>query len=561
LLLAVLGGVVASAGLMALLYQPDADPSRIYYGTDTRAAGLLIGAALAFVWLPVAPRVQRSRPTLARSLLPDLAGLCALGALICFFAALDENQPFLYQGGFVATALATAAVIAAAVHPSARLVPGLLGVGLLRWIGLRSYGIYLWHWPVYAVTRPQLDVPLDGPPLFALRLALTFALAELSYRLIEMPVRSGALGRAWQTVRHSTGPQGLRLRMRYAGVALAGVALAVVLGTSVVRATPPALPSYLSISEVRTSDSASLPPADEQPSQPTIEEQPAAPVQVAPPAIGTTAPIPTTTEQSTQPTVQVAASVPDDPGPPAQEPSTQPPAETQSQETQPQETQPQETQPQPAEPLAQPEQVQAPTEVPVAAEPPPDQQAEGAPEQAESSGEPAASLFLPADEPVQQPTMTGTVRIFAIGDSVMIGAATELRKTFPKIDIDAVQGRQISAGIKTLRARHDSGRLGDVVVVHLGNNGYFSTKQFDDMMRALADVPRVVFLNDKVQRRWEGSNNDIIAAGVQRYPNAVLVDWRGATINHPEYFWKDGIHVRPAGARAYAALVASAANK
>ncbi|HWQ13290.1 MAG TPA: acyltransferase, partial [Roseiflexaceae bacterium] len=198
LLLATLAGAAASAALMAALYDPGADPSRIYYGTDTRAAGLLLGASLALVWAPGHIPAAASRRV---GLALDAAGLAALAALLAAYAWLFEQHPLLYQGGFGLVAIATAVAVAAATHPQAQLLERLLGWRPLRWVGVRSYGIYLWHWPVFMVTRPEEDVPLDGLPLLALRFAAALGLAALSYRLVELPVRRGALARCWASLR------------------------------------------------------------------------------------------------------------------------------------------------------------------------------------------------------------------------------------------------------------------------------------------------------------------------------------------------------------------------
>jgi hypothetical protein len=169
----------------------------------------------------------------------------------------------------------------------------------------------------------------------------------------------------------------------------------------------------------------------------------------------------------------------------------------------------------------------------------------------------------PATIPPPQPASLGLTpsggeqRVLAIGDSVMLGAATELKRVLGNIEVDAAISRQVANAIEILRAKKAAGQIGPVVVVHVGNNGTFSVGQFDEIMQLLADVPRVVFTNVKVPRSWEGSNNAVLAEGVSRYPNAVLVDWYAASISHPEYFWDDGIHLRPEGARAYADLIAS----
>ncbi|MGZ8437590.1 MAG: acyltransferase family protein, partial [Candidatus Limnocylindrales bacterium] len=196
-------GAIGSAVWMAVLFQPGGDPSRLYYGTDTRLTGLLLGAALAFVWVPAVatgdgggamPRLWSSRRV---GRLVDVLGIVGLAGLAWFFIAADAYAPFLYRGGLAVVAIATVAVIAAAVHPRSRLGP-LLDIGPMRWIGTRSYAIYLWHWPIFALTRPGIDVGLDPGPLLVVRFGLTAVAAELSFRFVEAPIRSGAIERAWQ---------------------------------------------------------------------------------------------------------------------------------------------------------------------------------------------------------------------------------------------------------------------------------------------------------------------------------------------------------------------------
>ena len=148
---------VVSSILMAVLYHPSLDPSRIYYGTDTRAGGLLFGAALAMVW--PSRRLSHKITPQARNLLD---GLGALGLLIVAIMIwrTGEFSSFLYQGGFVVLSLATVLVLMPLAHPACRL-GNVLGCKPMRWIGARSYGIYLWQTPVIVLTAVHAGSPQD----------------------------------------------------------------------------------------------------------------------------------------------------------------------------------------------------------------------------------------------------------------------------------------------------------------------------------------------------------------------------------------------------------------
>ena len=199
-----------------------------------------------------------------RPVLLDIVGLAALAGLVIFCLRLDEFQPLLYKGGFASVGLTTAALVAVVAHPKARVGTLLLGWRPLRWVGERSYGIYLWHWPVFMVTRPGLDVPLDGWKLLALRLAVTILLAHLSYRYVEQPIRHGALSRAWRAFRRADRPFRRGLALRWAGYATPVFALCVVVGVAVARAEAPEPPAYLATQEIHT---ATEPAPEEKPPQ------------------------------------------------------------------------------------------------------------------------------------------------------------------------------------------------------------------------------------------------------------------------------------------------------
>ncbi|HET6314707.1 MAG TPA: acyltransferase family protein, partial [Chloroflexia bacterium] len=630
-MLAALAGAAASLLLMAALYVPDLDPSRIYYGTDTRASGLLLGVSLAFLWAPWQPRSPGREWGWARKLLLDLGGLGALAGVIGFFLYLDEFQPFLYQGGFASLGLLTVAAIGLTVHPRARLLPRLLGARLLRWVGLRSYGIYLWHWPIFMVTRPELDVPFDGPPLFILRVAATLAIAELSYRYVETPIRTAGLAGAWRALRARPELNWWDLAARRSATAL-GLLACIVICASVLSARPPEPPSYLSGDSVEIISSVDMSPGDFGPTfdltaQPSPETTPpseatamSTPTAEAPTAAQQDEVVPSPTETATTlPSATATATA-----------TRVPDALTNTGvnlRTGPGKVYPILKVLGKGEPLAVLGKLRGngsyvvrtsegiegwaysvaltlninPDDVPVVAAPPVGQPPPAAPTsapanaaQGNSDPSPTSTHTLaatatpspagppseaandkptevPADAPAgppapaPQPPPPGPpaitpVRITAIGDSVMQGAARELVRVLGAIaptEVDAAKSRQVSQAINLIRGKRDAGTLGDVVVIHMGTNGTFTAKQFEQMMQLLSGVRKVIFVNLKVPRQWEANNNKVITEGVQRYPNTVIVDWKAASAGQPTLFAKDGIHLQPAGARLYTSLIAA----
>ncbi len=539
-MLVLMFGATISALWMGAQFQPDADPSRIYYGTDTRAAGLLIGAALAFVKLASTGNWRKWAL--------EILGAASLGVLIAACLFLSEFDPFLYQGGMLVVAAATALVIASVVAPTSPLMAPVLGFGVLRWVGLRSYSLYLWHWPVFMVTRPQLDTTLEGTPLLVLRFALTFALAEISFRLVESPLRNGALGKVWN---QWTQLRGARRWLTSALAIFCGAYIAVgayALANAVIHAQPMPEPDFvLMLEEQETvSDEPSIAPQEQ-----VIEESE------------------TSSEFS-----RVSYIILEDEEPvhaPAPESAFSYPQDSwlrsivlrRARVTNPLQADAENWRLRRAETntfaktnrARCSEQCQQRLELA--------ELKSGIVRPATPAPKPIARKTAPparvVKNPVAQspvPPRNGPAPILAIGDSVMLGAIHSFRQVGLDVDVDAKLGRQVSAAIKLLRARQQTNSLAPIVVIHLGNNGTFSAKQFDEMMSVLRDVPRVIFLTTKVPRKWQAPNNLALAEGVKKYPKAMLVDWNGLSHQHAEYFWKDGIHLRPEGARVYANLIA-----
>ena len=182
----------ASAIEMAVLFHPGYDPTRVYEGTDTRAFGLLIGAAVAMVY--PTRRGARTLSAGSRRLL-DVAGLAGLVVVVLLVWRTNEYSDFMFRGGLELLSVATALVVAAAATPG-----GLLGRALgwtpMRWVGVRSYGIYLWHYPIIVLTAAAGTV---GTPVSAVRavilVAVTVAIAAASWRFVEDPIRRGSYRR------------------------------------------------------------------------------------------------------------------------------------------------------------------------------------------------------------------------------------------------------------------------------------------------------------------------------------------------------------------------------
>ena len=176
---------IASLVWTVVIFDP-ANPSRVYYGTDTRLASILLGAALA-AWIALRGPVSSRRGRVAL----EGAAIVAVVLLSLAFTRLSGSSDILFQGGMFVCAIAVVIVIAAAVHPRRGPVSRLLSFRPFCALGLVSYGVYLWHWPIYVVLN-ESRVHLTGWPLLAVRVAVTLAISVVSYRVVELPIRRRA---------------------------------------------------------------------------------------------------------------------------------------------------------------------------------------------------------------------------------------------------------------------------------------------------------------------------------------------------------------------------------
>ncbi len=440
-----LAGALLATGWMATLaihwgMPEERDASRLYFGSDTHCMGLLVGAALAALIDPWRRPAVAGPARAGRGRALDALGGVALLGLLAIMALGHDTQPWLYRGGFLLVSVLTAALLLAAVQPASWLQP-VLASAPMRWIGERSYGLYIWHWPVFVMLRPRLELPADPWLAFALRLAITFVIAELSYRWVEVPVRRGQF---WATVRRPWFVLG------------AATAAAFTVSTAVLLLAP------------RATDAAG---------------DLAAAARGAP-FLGEFAGKIEAPERSV---------------------------------------------------------VEADTIAAIAAASP----------AARAAGRVRPAPAVVAAPALAQAKPEGLPRVTAFGDSVLLGARDALLRQLPGAEVDAEVGRQASRGLTRVREVKAQERLGNVVLLHVGSNGFLSESQLRAALTELADRERVLLVTVRVPKRWEAHNNDILERASREFPNTVLVDWARLSADHPEYFVADGVHLTSAGIRRF----------
>ncbi len=514
----------------------------LYLSTITRAGGLMLGAAFAMVWRPHA-LLRGPIRTKGRQL--DLVAIVGLVSLAVLMATTHLAEPakalltgsrfdaVLFRGGLFATGVATLFVIAAVTHPRS-IVGRVLGNRLFAWVGTRSYGLYLYHWPIYQIIRKEAGLALSAAQ-FLVAMLITVPLTEVSYRLIERPIRGGRLSDWWRNVRRPQSRTVAIARRRVAVGVLAGVMTlsfaAVSIAISPVRCLGDVecasqegleaiadnqpfditggglgLPESLSEGSVSSSSAPAGTWASTSSTSPTAstsgsfattpDEIPTGlPTTAAPTVAGTTAP---GAAPAVDPTI---APQPEQPAP---TPTT-------------------------AAPAATPDATVAPTVVPP-------------PSAVDTTVPPPPATDLNRD---QLPTI-------ALGESVMLGAAPQL--TTGGILTDAEVGRGPDKMGDIVQWLHDNNRIGRVMVLQVGTNGPVSQAQYDRLMSFLpASEVTVVFLTVKAPKSWIAGNNQLIRALPQQYPNVRVIDWEAeAAAIESELSRSDGgVHLRTTFAKQF----------
>ncbi len=228
--------IAAASGITLLLVSFSLDASNaskvshVYFGTDTHSIGLFLGAALAVSWIPQNFTINVSKK--AQDFI-DGIGVFGFIGIIATFLLIDESKPTLYKIAFPLAGLFGASIIMSVVHPASRFAP-ILQNPILVWIGQRSYAMYLWHWIIFQVTRPSVDLAGQMWALYALRILIVFALADISLRYVEQPIRRGALKLWVKGLKYRTKKERSRQTSTFAAVFVVVLALAAVVSVRAV---------------------------------------------------------------------------------------------------------------------------------------------------------------------------------------------------------------------------------------------------------------------------------------------------------------------------------------
>jgi peptidoglycan/LPS O-acetylase OafA/YrhL len=199
--------------LVSLQLDATSTVSHVYFGTDTHSIGLFLGAALAVSWIPQNFKSEVSNR--AQNFI-DFIGVFGLVGILGSFLLIDASSPTAYKIAFPLAAIFGAAIITSIVHPASRFAP-ILQNRVLLWIGERSYAIYLWHWVIFQITRPRVDIDGQDWALIALRILVVLALADISLKLVELPIRSGKVEYWFKGMKYRTAP--VRKRQKIAVIA------------------------------------------------------------------------------------------------------------------------------------------------------------------------------------------------------------------------------------------------------------------------------------------------------------------------------------------------------
>ena len=209
LLIAITSGVTLFLVSLQLDQSNAQQVSHIYFGTDTHSLGLFLGSALAVSWIPqnLSADIEKRAQDVV-----DAIGVVGLLGLIAAFLFIDESNASLYRIAFPLAGIFGCLVIISLVHPASRFAP-LISSAPFKWVGQRSYGIYIWHWVIFQVTRPSVDLTGQSWALYLARVLLVLALADISLRWVEIPFRQGMVQNWFRGMKYRSAKVKLRQQL------------------------------------------------------------------------------------------------------------------------------------------------------------------------------------------------------------------------------------------------------------------------------------------------------------------------------------------------------------
>jgi peptidoglycan/LPS O-acetylase OafA/YrhL len=457
-------GIILSSVLMGIEYNPDLEPSRIYYGTDTRCFELLIGSFLAMA-VPM-QKLMSKQITATKKYALNIISAASLVVIILSTVFVDEFQAFLYRGGMLLLDLNTVLLIICLSNPNC-FTGRILSVKPLRWIGTRSFEIYLWHYPIIVLTTPVYEI---GNPAYwrvGLQLVFTCIIAELMYRFVETPIRKLGIHEYFKKYLSFNIFKWRELNTIKRISAVTAVSLVLLFAIDIIAAT------------------------------------------------------------SNEGKVEMAEAYP--------------------------------------------------TEVIVAGI---EQTASYKEAEAISRGwvnfnnrferiyyeEYGANLDEYYDEGYTENCITSSLsinetykEILAIGDSIMLDIAKDLKEKYKNITINGKVARQMSDAIKLAPTYAEFNDADKAVIIELGTNGCITDKQIDSLLDSFSNA-HIYLVNTRVPRSWERKVNKILKENAEERERVILVDWYSEAIDHPEYFGRDGVHLKASGSEALTNLICEAMN-
>ncbi|MCK0113442.1 acyltransferase family protein [Ornithinimicrobium sp. F0845] len=527
-----LGLALGSALLMAVLFSPGQDSTRVYYGTDTHLFGLMLGVALAFAW--AAPhRLGLHTRAWRRWRMP--AVLTALVVLVVLMSRLTDAHPWTYRGGILLACVATAVLIAGLLESPSGWRRA-MELRPLSYLGERSYGIYLWHWPVLMIVAalfPYAEGTLRGYVTLTAALVLTLVLSELCFRYVETPVRTHGFRACYAAVRERvSGPTRGAVTSAVAAITVLAVALA---GVAIATA-PEKSETQLAI-EAAEADLNTAP-----------VDAPARVSLAGGALLGTTSVEDTGVEDTGVEDAAIGGGAVDGAGDAGSGESVGTLGEG--------------FQSAMDRIIARPGgdgTGSGSADDPDAADPGVGQETDPA----EQTGDPAeqpAEVAVPEGwhEDEEGLLVPNSSRLTAIGDSLVVTSADGLKWRFPEMNFAAKSNRQWKDANPVLEAALAEGTVRDNVIVHFGTNAGVNEKQLRQFLDTLGPDRNVVVMNLYGSSTFTPSSNETIEEVVADYPNAVVGDWQGTIEQQPEVLQSDRIHPDIEGMHVYAGVVARA---